>query len=131
MYCYRITILLALSLSGAYAQTTFATITGTVTDTSGLALPGATVEAVQAESGYRYQAQTNDQGVYTLPNLREGTYNVKITAAGFKDADIREVKLVSRDVRRLDMKMEVGAVQTSVEVTAGATLIETETARIS
>src|SRR5258708_32893010 len=95
-------LLLAASLCVAYGQTTFATITGTVTDTSGLPLPGASVEAVQAESGYRYQAQSNDQGVYTLANLREGTYNLKITAAGFRDADIREVRLGSRDAPRGD-----------------------------
>src|SRR5205823_6009669 len=110
----RIFIASLLCVLASYGQTTFATITGTVTDASGLPLPGASVEAVQAESGYRYQAQTNDQGVYTLANLREGTYSLKITAAGFRDADIRDVRLVSRDVRRVDMKMEVGTVQTSV-----------------
>ncbi len=116
----------------AQAQTTFATITGTVTDPSGLVVAAAHVTGTQLESGYKYEAQTNQNGVYTLPNLREGAYTVDVAAAGFHDSEVRNVQLVSRDVRRLDVKLEVGAVTTAVEVSGGgATLIETETARIS
>lgn len=116
----------------ATAQTTFATITGTVTDPSGLLLVGAHVQAIQLDSGYKYDAQTNEMGVYTLANLREGAYNLTITAGGFRDSQIKDVQLVARDVRRLDVKMEIASVAASVEVkSGGATLIETETARIS
>ena len=117
----------------ASAQTTFATITGTVTDPSGLPIANARIEAIQAESGYRYDAQSNETGVYTLANLREGVYSITVTAGGFRDSEVKDVQLVSRDVRRLDVKMELGTVSTSVEVkdAGGATLIETETARIS
>ena len=59
----------------AYSQTTFATVTGSVVDPSGSAVPGAHVEAVQRESGYVYRAETNTAGVYTLPDLRAGTYD--------------------------------------------------------
>lgn len=121
-------------LAGAVlnAQTTFATITGAVTDPSGLAIPGAHVTATQAESGYKYEAQTNESGVYTLPNLLAGKYKVNVTAGGFKDSEVNNVELVSRDVRRLDVSMQIGQVSTTVEVTGGgATLVETETARIS
>ena len=114
-----------------FAQTTFATITGSVTDPTGLPLAGATVEAVQTESGYKYTAQSNDTGVFTLANLREGAYNVTVSAQGFKGFKLDGVQLAARDVRRLDVKMELGEVTTTVEVTGGAAVIETETARIS
>ena len=116
----------------AHAQTTFASITGTVTDPSGLAIPGARLEATQLESGYKYQAQTNEAGVYTLADLRAGTYDLMVIAGGFKDSQVKGIQLVSRDVRRLDVAMQIGQVSTTVEVSGGgATLIETETARIS
>src|SRR5437588_9792600 len=122
-----------LIVSVANAQTTFATITGTVTDPSGLPIPGSHVEAVQRESGYKYEAQTNQAGVYTLADLLAGTYDLTVSSGGFKEAQVKDVELVSRDVRRLDVVMQIGQVATSVEVSGGggATLIETETARIS
>jgi hypothetical protein len=125
-------VLIAFSATTLQAQTTFATITGTVLDPSGLTVPGARVQAVQLESGYKYEAQTNAAGVYTLADLRAGTYDLTITAGGFKDAQVKGVELVSRDVRRLDVPMQLGQVATTVEVGGGgATLVETETARIS
>src|SRR5258708_10539598 len=125
-------ILLALFASGVYAQPTFATITDTVLDPAGLAVPGARVEAVERESGYKYVAFTNGAGVYTLADLRPGTYDLAITSGGFKDAQVKDVQLGSRDVRRLDVPMHLCQVATSVEVTAAAgTLVETQTAPIS
>src|SRR5689334_17835147 len=87
------------------AQTTFATITGSITDPTGLPIAGAQVQAVHLESGYKYQVQTNEAGVYTIPGLREGTYELTITAQGLKEAQVKDVQLVSRDVRRLDVKL--------------------------
>ena len=117
-------LLTSLIASVVIAQTTFATITGTVTDPSGLPIPGSHVEAVQRESGYKYETQANQAGVYTLADLVAGTYDLAITSGGFKDAQVKGVELVSRDVRRLDVAMQIGQVATSVEVKGGgATLI--------
>ena len=85
--------LLSVFAAMLHAQTTFATITGTVLDPSGLAIPGARVDAVQRESGYKYQTQTNEAGVYTLADLRAGAYDVSVIAGGFKDAVIKDVQL--------------------------------------
>jgi hypothetical protein len=115
----------------ASSQTTFATITGRITDASGDAISGASVEATHIESNYRYTALSNDTGAYTITQLREGNYTLKIAAAGFKEFVVQQIKLVSLDIRRIDATLTVGSLETRVEVTAGATLIETETARIS
>ena len=120
-----------LLVSRLHGQTTFATITGTVTDPSGAAVPGATVVATHVETNSQTTAQTNEVGIYTIGQLREGTYSVHAKSAGFKEFVVQNVQLIARDYRRLDISMEVGAVETAVEVTAGATLIETETARIA
>src|SRR5262245_29795980 len=125
-----VTSLLALALP-APAQTTFASITGRITDSTGAAIANAPVSAVHQESNYRYTAASNATGVYTLAQLREGVYSVHVQVPGFKEFIASNVQLVSLDVRRMDIVLEVGSIETKVEVTAGAALIETETARIS
>lgn len=115
----------------AAAQTTFGSITGAITDASGAVVAGASVVAVHLESNYRYTAQSNATGAYTLGQLREGVYRLTVQASGFKQFVVTDVQLVAMDVRRLDIQLEVGAVDTRVEVTASALAIETETARIS
>jgi hypothetical protein len=115
----------------AAAQTTFATITGTVRDASGAVIPNAAIVAVHTGSNYSYRTQSNEAGNYRVAQLREGSYSVKVAAPGFKEAFTPVVELVSLDIRRLDFTLEVGTVDTRVEVSAGAALIETETARIS
>ncbi len=113
------------------AQTTFATITGTVTDSTGAVVPNATITATNVATGVQYSTKSNEAGIYTVPQLKEGTYTLKAQAAGFKEFLAQDIGLVARDVRRVDVTLEVGAVETAIEVTAGNTLIETETARIA
>jgi hypothetical protein len=127
-----LTAILAAALTAPVcAQTTFATITGNVTDPAGAAVPNAEIEAVHVESNYRYKTQSNEVGNYTFAQLREGEYVLRATATGFNDFELKQVRVMARDVRRLDVKLSVGSVQSAVEVTAGATVIETETARVS
>jgi hypothetical protein len=127
----RFAFAMGLCDAAAHAQTTFATITGNVTDATGAIVPGARVTATHLESNYVYTALSNSAGNYTIAQLREGDYALRVQAAGFKEALVPKVPLVSLDVRRVDIRLEIGTVETSVEVSAGATLIETETARIS
>jgi len=123
---------LALSHIGvAQAQTTFATLTGRVTDAAGAAAPRATVTVRNVETGIETTAQPNAEGIYTLSQLREGQYTLSARSDGFKEFVVREIRLVARDYRRVDITLEIGQVEAKVEVSAGATLIETDTARIS
>ncbi|MBM3785590.1 MAG: TonB-dependent receptor [Acidobacteria bacterium] len=127
----RLALLLIGTACLGHAQTTFATITGNVTDSTGAAIAGASVSATHKDSNYRYNAQSNAGGNYSLAQLLEGEYTVTVQATGFKQFLVKDIRLVSMDVRRIDARLEVGAVETKIEVSAGATLIETETARIS
>lgn len=127
----RILTLAPLLSASLLAQTTFATLTGTLTDPTGAAVPGASVVAIRVANNFRYATQTNAAGTFTLGQLQEGAYTVRLQAPGFKEFVAQQLELVAMDVRRLDVQLQVGAVETSVEVTAGGTLIETETARIS
>lgn len=113
------------------AQTTFATITGVVTDSTGSIVPDANLIATHLTTGVKTNARSNEDGVYTIAQLRDGEYTLRASKAGFKDFLVQDVTLVGRDYRRVDIQLQVGSVDTVVEVRGGATIIETETARIS
>ncbi len=115
----------------AVAQTTFATITGLITDPNGAVVPGTLVTATQVESNYSYTARSNDSGYYTIGQLLEGPYILRAEAPGFKTYVEKNIRLGNQDTRRIDVRLEIGAVETTVEVKGSAGLIETETARVS
>ncbi len=122
---------LALGSQLAQAQTTFATITGAVTDPTGAVAPNITVSATHVATNITTTAQSNEAGVYTLAQLKEGDYTLRARGPGFKEYVAQDIQLAARDYRRIDIRLDVGAVETTVEVRGGATLIETETARIA
>src|ERR1700722_1787365 len=93
----RIGLLLASSSAIAFGQTTLATITGSVKDPKGAVIPNITVVATQVDSNYRYTSVSNDAGVYTLAQLREGTYVLRVLAAGFKEFVVDNIQLVALD----------------------------------
>ncbi|MBI4903018.1 MAG: TonB-dependent receptor [Acidobacteria bacterium] len=112
-------------------QTTSSTLVGTATDPNGAVVPGAKVTARCMETNLTYQSTSNELGNYQIERLARGTYVVSAEASGFQRLDVKDVALVSNDVRRVDLKLEIGTTTTSIEVTAGGGgLIETETARI-
>ncbi len=120
-----------LLIGSSQAQTTFATITGRVTDTAGAVASKATVTVKNLETGIETTAEANAEGIYTLSQLKEGRYTLSARSAGFKEFVVRDIQLVARDYRRVDVTLEIGQVEAKVEVVAGATLIETETPRVS
>src|SRR5271170_6365828 len=111
------------ALAPANAQETTASITGFVTDSSGAALAGA--------RGTTYPTQTNSDGAYYLIRLPIGKYAVKAEAKGFQTATRTAFELVLDQVARVDFQMTVGAMSQTVEVTAAAPLLQTETTDIS
>src|SRR5438067_4541222 len=124
-------VLLAFTARAASAQTTYATITGTVTDGSGAVIQGATVIARNVETSVPTTTITNREGVYTVPQLREGPYLLSITAPGLREFIETNILLVARDVRRIDARLEVGTVETAITVTGTSAPLELETPRIS
>ncbi len=71
------------------------------------------------------------RGIFSLASLKEGQYTVRAKATGFKKLVVENVELVSHDIRRLDLRLEVGAIQETMYVTSRTELIESETPRIS
>ncbi|MGH9719508.1 MAG: carboxypeptidase-like regulatory domain-containing protein, partial [Bryobacteraceae bacterium] len=110
-----------------YAQTGQGILTGVVTDSSGAIVPATSVIVKNQNTGFVYNAVTNEEGIYRIPYLNAGSYEVSFEAAGFKKLLRNDIPIRSTETLRLDVVMEVGNVVESVKVSAGAQLIETET----
>ncbi|MCX6620967.1 MAG: TonB-dependent receptor, partial [Acidobacteria bacterium] len=117
-----------LCVSSAYAQEVRATVTGTVTDPSGAAVVGATVNIANLSTGVAVSAKSNESGAFATPFLAPGKYEFSIEATGFKKYVRQDILLQAQDKLRLDVKMEVGEVTTSVTVAGETSQLQTETA---
>lgn len=122
---------LAAACLPAMAQSTFATLTGLVSDPSGAPVVGAQITVTNVGTGYEYKATSDEQGQYLVPNLLEGIYRLKASAAGFQEFTVEDIRLNARDIRRVNVSLSLAQVATTVEVSGGATLVETETARVA
>ncbi len=120
---------LALSTS-LHAQQVTAAITGKVVDPSGGALVGAKVVATDKDRGTEWPTATNGDGVFNLPRLPIGTYNVKVSAAGFQSAVQSNILLDMNQVARLDFTMTVGNITQTIEVTSAAPLLQTQSTEL-
>jgi len=106
-------------------------IQGTVTDETGSAVSGATVEAVQTESGLHRIVTSEADGGYNLPSLPVGPYTLKVTATGFSTYDQSGIVIQVGNELRVDVKLQVGGVSQTVQVQAAASMVQTEDQSIS
>ena len=114
--------------AASYAQSLFGTILGTVTDPAGGVIPAAEVTILNNATNAVRVLQTNAVGNFEAPALPVGVYDISFTADGFRRT-IRAGQILQVDQRlRLDVSLTVGEVTETVEITAMAPLIETETA---
>ena len=123
------TLLLGFS-QPTWAQEVTGAITGTVTDPSGGAIPGAQVTATDVLRGTVWPTQTNGAGVYNMPRLPVGNYTVKVGATGFGTVVQPAFELQMNQVYRLDFQLKMGAVSQTVEVTAAPPLLQTDTMQV-
>ncbi|MBS1812445.1 MAG: TonB-dependent receptor [Acidobacteria bacterium] len=118
----------ALLSAALLAQENRATIVGTVTDPQGGVIPNATVKATNIETNAVTTTTSNESGLYTLPFLPIGKYQISVTASGLKTSLRDNLDVRVGDRLQLDFKMEVGAVSETVTVTSQSPLLETATA---
>jgi hypothetical protein len=117
----------ALSLA-AFAQDPRGTISGTVTDPSGAPVAAARVTAVNTLTNVAYQGSTTGEGVYTIPLLPQGVYTVTVELQGFKRASRQNVEVRISERITLDIQLELGTMQETVNVSAEPPLLELGTA---
>lgn len=123
-------MILLLMSNGLFAQTVTSTLRGTAFDATGAVVPDATVTVVNQDTGLRREVKTNANGDYEVIDLTRGTYQLTAGLAGFKTFVADNVLIESSQIRRIDITLEVGAVDAEVTVTADAAVIQTESAKI-
>ncbi len=111
-------------------QEVTAGITGTITDPSSAPIPNAKVTATDTMRGVAYPTQTNQVGVFDLPRLPIGTYDVKVEAQGFETAVQHGILLQMNFRARVDLQMKVGAITQTMEVTGAAPVLQTDTIQV-
>lgn len=124
---FRFVTFCFLASAGAFAQSSQATISGTVTDAQGAGIPGVEITASNAATGAVYRARSNDSGFYSLQALPIGNYSVAAEKAGFKRFVQSELAVTTGQQLELNFRLEVGAVTESVTVTGQTSLLETRT----
>jgi hypothetical protein len=125
-YWMVVAVACALIAGIAEAQST-ASLSGTVSDPAGAAIPGATVGARNLATGVESTSQTDGAGAYLFPSLPIGKYRVEISAPGFARAVIADLTLTVATAVTKDVQLEVGQVSQQVEISADSAQVETAT----
>src|SRR6185295_18052633 len=113
------------------AQAVKGSLVGNIMDPSGSVLPGVTVTITEVRTNIAYSAVTNESGNYTFSNLKDGTYRVSGELSGFKRVVRDGVEVPVNSTVRVDMKLEVGAIEESVTVVGASPLLQTDRADTS
>ena len=114
----------------SFAQEVTAAINGVITDPSGAAISGAKVTVKDLDRGTVFPASTDSVGRYSLPRLPVGRYEVRAENPGFQTAIQSPVVLVLNQVAKIDFQMAIGDVNQTVEVTASAPILQTQTTQL-
>src|SRR2546425_6912860 len=115
----------------AWGQTERGNITGAVTDSTGAAVPGATVTITHTATNQSVTVTTTNAGDYNGANLPPGDYRLEFSATGFKKTILDHVVLTAASTVRVDGRLEIGQVSETVEVRADAAKVQTENAKIT
>ncbi len=126
-------IIAALALTGgpaADAQSNYGTIVGTVTDSTGAALPGAQVVLKNNGTNISQSVAAGATGNYTFLNLNPGVYTVTVTNAGFKAASSNQVDVTIGGTTRVDEALQTGEITETVNVSASNEALQTDSASL-
>jgi hypothetical protein len=125
----EIIAIFALTITGLYAQGN-SQISGTVRDSSGLAVPGATIQATQTDTGATRTAQSGADGSFVLASLPIGPYRLQVTKQGFSAYVQSGIVLQVDSNPTVDVALKVGSITEQVQVQADAAMVETHSTGI-
>src|SRR5271163_589607 len=128
LFLLEILCLLGLSLGSAVAQFDTGTLNGTVVDSSGALLPGASVTVANSGTGATVRLKSNGVGIFSASDLPFGTYTVAATAAGFGTTISKDVVLNVGAAVHVTLKLSASAETETVTVTGTSTSVNTESA---
>src|SRR4051794_33100524 len=105
----RLLVLFCCLALAALAQDINASISGTVTDTSGAVVPGASVAITNSDTGViAYRGQTNESGVYSAPSLPVGRYRISVESTGFSKSLTEDIRLQVDQRARVNVTLKPG-----------------------
>jgi hypothetical protein len=124
-------LLFGLAIVNVSSQITTGSISGTVSDSTGAVVPGASV-SIKGQSGQRYSATTNEEGVYTVPGVTAGTptYTVSVSATNFKTSIVQNVKVDVATPATVNVVLQAGKIEETVVITSGGEVLQAETATV-
>ncbi len=127
----RVLILAALPVAGLWAQAQSGTMVGTVSDQAGAMVPNAQVVLTNSGTGFTRSVTTNASGQYSAPTIPTGSYTVTVEVTGFQKLVRSGIELTAADALTVDLELRVGSVAETVNVTATAPLLQSQTATVS
>jgi hypothetical protein len=113
-----------------FGQTEKGAIVGTVTDSNGSAVANATVTVTNLGNKTSQTFTTNDEGIYNVPFLTPGNYEVSVSATGFAKTVVNEVVVNVGSRESVNVTLKIGEVSETVEVTSDSPLVQTENANV-
>src|SRR6185436_17557722 len=117
-----------LALSSMFAQSSTQSVLGLITDATGAVIQGAKVTLTNTDTNVVLTTTTNETGNYSFPLLQVGNYDVRVEAQGFKSEVVRGIRVETAAQFRQDVRLDVGSIAESVEVSANAVSLNTENA---
>jgi hypothetical protein len=112
------------------AQSGRGTLTGSISDSSGATLSGASLDLKETNTGSGYSAETSDQGLYTFPQLPPGTYTLAVSSPGFQSYTQKGITVNVGSTATVDVVLQVGSATASVNVSSDASHLQTESSDI-
>src|SRR5882762_4900397 len=131
LFLLRFLLLLVLLAPSVVAQSPNGTISGLVLDPAGRAIAGAGILIVNDATGVKYERTTNDEGIYTVPNLPPGPYRIQVSKIGFKTLIKPEIVLAVQAALTINFTLPVGALSEIVTVEGGVPLVNAESVAVS
>ena len=127
--CLAGIVLLLLSLN-VWAQSFNATLTGSVTDPSGLPVPAVELTLTPVGTGVPVRVTSGSDGLFSFPNLQSGEYELRASITGFKEFVQRGIHVLSNQVARVQVKLELGAETQTIEVNENVSAINFDNAEV-
>jgi hypothetical protein len=125
-----LTALVLLPVQKAFPQTSTASINGTARDATGSVIPGATLVLRNVDTAVERRAESNDAGVYVFLNIIPGSYTLEVSKSGFRSNRLSQFTLAVNQTATLDIILEVGSVEQSIEVQAVGAEVQSSTSEI-
>ena len=122
-------VLMLFFVASAHAAIT-GVISGTVTDSTGAVIPGATIVALEVQTGVKHTATTDNSGFYSFPALDVGIYTVSVTNPGFQSFQVTGIKVDANSSIRTDAILKVGSVSQVEEVRGNEVQVETQSTQL-